>query len=205
MNNEKYLSDLQDIKKIMNRTSRFISLSGLSGIFAGTFALLGAYAAYNRVYAHQTEIGYRIVEISSNTIFDLLTIAFITIVCAVISGLFFTIKESKKRNQEVWDEQVKRLLVSLLIPLITGGLLCLLLLFHGHVGIIAPLTLVFYGLALINASHYTLGEIKSLGLIQVFLGLLAAYYIGFGLLFWAIGFGIFHILYGIIMHYRYNQ
>ena len=41
-----HLETLQDIKKIMERSSRFLSLSGLSGIAAGICALAGSVIAY---------------------------------------------------------------------------------------------------------------------------------------------------------------
>ncbi len=205
MDKEKYLSDIQDIKAIMNRSSRFISLSGLAGISAGVFALLGAFTAYQRVYMYQDNIGYRTIILTSPTIVELLLIAAITLICSLLAGVYFTVRQSKKSNKSIWDRQVRNLLLNLSIPLVAGGLLCLLLLLNGQFGIIAPLTLIFYGLALVNASHYTFGEVKSLGIIQIGLGLLATYFIGYGLLFWAIGFGLFHIVYGLIMHYRYNS
>jgi len=70
---------------------------------------------------------------------------------------------------------------------------------------VAPLTLIFYGLALVNASKYTLSEIRSFGIAEIVLGLIAMAFIGYGLLFWAIGFGLLHIIYGIIMHVRYGS
>jgi hypothetical protein len=202
---ESYLQDLKDIKEIMNRSSRFISLSGLSGISAGIFALIGAYWAYITVYDGQDYMGYRVALLSWEVIVQLLIIASVTIVLGIGSGIYFTSRESKKRNEKIWDGQTKRLLINFAIPMVTGGVLCLILLIKGYVGVIAPLTLIFYGLALVNASKYTLPEVRSLGLLEISLGLLATYFIGYGLLFWAIGFGILHIVYGISMHLKYKS
>ncbi|MCZ4408369.1 hypothetical protein O3Q51_06085 [Cryomorphaceae bacterium 1068] len=202
---ESYLQDLKDIKEIMNRSSRFISLSGLSGISAGIFALIGAYWAYVTVYDGQDYMGYRVALLSWNVIFQLLIIALVTITLGIGSGIYFTTRESKKRNEKIWDAQTKRLLINFAIPMITGGILCLILLVKGYVGVIAPLTLIFYGLALVNASKYTLPEVRSLGMLEVILGLFATYFIGYGLLFWAIGFGALHIIYGVSMHLKYKS
>jgi hypothetical protein len=76
---------------------------------------------------------------------------------------------------------------------------------RGLVGLVAPMSLIFYGLALYNASQFTYEEVRSLGLIQIVLGLLGAYFVSYGLLFWAIGLGVAHIVYGIYMHYRYER
>ncbi len=199
---EKYLEDLKEIKDIMNRSSRFISLSGLSGISAGICALIGAYLAYQTVYASQDYLGYRQATITSQSLMQLLLIAVGTLILAVGSVIYFTTQETKKRNQKIWDTQTKRLLINLAIPLVAGGILCLMFLAKGYIGVVAPLTLVFYGLALVNASKYTLDEIRSLGLIEIALGLIAMHFIGYGLLFWALGFGLLHIVYGVIMQMK---
>lgn len=202
---EKYLEDLKDIKDIMNRSSRFISLSGWSGVVAGIIALAGAYAAYEIVYSNQDYLSYRKAVFTSESITNLILIALATLGLTFLTVIFFTRKKAAKNNQKLWDHQSKRLVLNLLIPLATGGLLCLILLSKGHIGLLAPLTLVFYGLALVNASKYTLSEIRSLGLIEVGLGLLATYFIGYGLIFWAVGFGVMHIVYGIFMEVRYRS
>jgi hypothetical protein len=189
----------------MNRSSKFISLSGLSGVFTGIFALLGGYFAYKMVYINQDYLGYERVATTNEDLTVLLIIALITLTLSLGAGIFLSIQKVKKNNQKLWDLQTKRFLINLLIPLITGGVFCLILLFNGYVGIIAPLTLIFYGLALINASKYTLKEIRSLGIAEIILGLIATYFIGFGLLFWSVGFGLLHIIYGIIVKIRYGS
>ena len=204
MNELKYKDDLKDIKDIMNRSSRFISLSGLSGVAAGIIALLGAYVAYQTVYSKQVFLGYQRAIITNGNITTLLIIALLTIILAIGAGIFFTSRKAKKNEEKLWDLQTKRLLINLLIPLVTGGILGLMLLIKGYIAIVAPLTLIFYGLALVNASKYTLTEIRSLGLIEIILGLIAFQYIGYGLLFWSIGFGLLHIIYGIAMHIKYK-
>jgi len=205
MKKQKYIDDLNEIKDIMNRSSKFISLSGLSGVFAGIFALLGAYFAYRMVYMNQDYIGYERAVATNENLTILLIIALITLSLSIGVGIFLSTRKAKKNNQKIWDLQTKRLLINLLIPLITGGIFCLILLFNGYVGIIAPLTLIFYGLALVNASKYTLKEVRSLGIAEIILGLIATYFIGYGLLFWSVGFGLLHIIYGIIMKTRYGS
>ncbi len=205
MEKEKYINDIREIKEIMERSSRFISLSGYSGVMAGIFALCASYLAYQTVYPSQNYLGYRMADLTFESISTLILIAVVTIVLSVGSGIFFTTKRAKQMNQSLSDIQTKRLLMNLAIPLVSGGLLCLILLFKGFVGLMAPLTLIFYGLALVNASKYTLSEVRSLGIIEVCLGLIATYFIGYGLLFWAVGFGVMHIVYGILMRLKYEK
>ena len=205
MEQKKYIDDLKEIKEIMNRSSRFISLSGLSGISAGIFALIGAYFAYQIVYHDQGYLGYDMVLISWNNLLNLIFTATLTLLLAIGTGVYFTTRETKKQGQKIWDLQTKRLLINLAIPLVTGGVLCLMLLFKGFIGMVAPLTLIFYGLALVNVSKYTLNDIRSLGIAEIILGLIAMQFIGYGLIFWSIGFGILHIVYGVIMELKYKS
>lgn len=188
----------------MNRTTRFISLSGLSGVSTGIVALAGAYLAYQTVFSGSDYLSYQAVEISRGDLNNLLLIAIGTLFLAIGGALFFTSRKTKKQNHRVWDIQSRRLLINLLIPLITGGVFCFMLLLKGFVGMLAPLTLIFYGLALVNGSKYTLPEIRNLGIIQVVLGLAAFQFVELGVLFWALGFGVVQIVYGLIIQVKYR-
>lgn len=205
MNNQKYLDDIKEIKEMMTRSSRFISLSGLSGISAGVVALVGAYFAWDIVYADANYQNFNHNLLNTRELFHLLVIGALTLVLAVGAGIFFTIRKARKNNHDIWDAKTKQLLLNLLIPLASGGIFCLLLLLRGYIGLIAPLTLLFYGLALVNASKYTITEVRSLGIMEITLGLVSTYFIGYGLLFWILGFGVLHIVYGIIMELRYKS
>lgn len=205
MTKEKYLEDLKDIKSMMERSSRFISLSGLSGVGAGLFALIGAYLAYQTVYADQDYLSYRRANLDAPTLITLFGIACGVLLLSVGCGFYFTQRKAMKNQQKLWNTQTRTLLLNLLIPLAVGGLLCLILLGKGFIGLVAPLTLVFYGLGLINASKYTLSEIRGLGLCQVVIGLIGCQFVGYGLFLWALGFGIMHMVYGIVMYVKYES
>ncbi len=200
MEKNKYLDDLKDIKEIMSRTTQFISLSGLSGVSTGIIALAGLWLAYGTVFNDQQYLVYPPVSMSNEREIYLFAIAIGTFILSVGSAIFFTKKKSKIRKQIIWNGLTKRFLFNLLIPLITGGILCLMLLNKGFIGFLPSLTLIFYGLSLINGSKYTFREIRYLGIIQILLGLLAFQFINYSLLFWALGFGIIQIIYGLILH-----
>lgn len=204
MTKEKYIEDLKDIKDIMNRSSRFISLSGLSGVSAGVFSIIGAFLAYQTVYHQQDYLSYRVATITSSTISQLITIAIGVIILSFISGIYFTSRKARTTKQPVWDRSTKLLLINFLIPLMTGGILCLMLLAKGYIGFVAPFTLIFYGLALVHASKYTLSQVKGLGILEIILGLVAVHFIGYGLIFWTVGFGVLHIVYGIIIQKQHG-
>lgn len=203
MDKTKYIEDLREIKDIMSRTTQFISLSGLSGVSTGLIALSGAFIAYQTVFIDQEYLIYGTVELTNENLFHLSVIAAGTLILSICSAIFFTNKKARIKNHNVWDIQSKRLLINLLIPLVSGGLLCLMLLFKGFIGFLPPMTLIFYGLALVNGSKYTLPEIRNLGIIQILLGLFAFQFINYGLMIWALGFGVVQIIYGLIIQKKY--
>jgi hypothetical protein len=202
------LETLQDIKRIMERSSRFISLSGLSGLSAGVCALVGAYLAQGWIgkFAIQNQAGEDIGGGEAQDLtWKLVTLASGVLVFALISSFYFTWRKARKNNLPVWDHSSKKLLVNLLIPLLTGGFFVLGLLYHGQWKFVAPACLIFYGLALVNASKYTLSDVRVVGILEIVLGLTNMYLTKYGLYFWAIGFGALHIIYGWIMWLKYER
>lgn len=211
MNPTQHLETLSEIRSLMERSSRFISLSGLSGVVAGLAALLGATLVY--VYLgvtpfNQERAYYSIAPEVEKWGMDYLTFFILdalgVLILAVSFGIFFTTRKARQKGQKVWDALTKRLLVSMAIPLVTGGLFCLALLKYGLIGLVAPATLIFYGLALVNAGKYTLHDVHYLGLCEIVLGLIAAFRMGYGLEAWVIGFGFLHIIYGVWMYNKYE-
>lgn len=201
METKDYLKDIQDIKSMMAQSSQFISLSGFSGILAGIYALIGAAIAN---FLIENERSYYI-TLESVTFKYILLTAFVVLVLSIGTAYLLTIRKAKKVGEKVWNPTSKRLIINFSIPLITGGIFSLLLLKNGYYGLIAPITLIFYGLACVNASKYTLRDVRYLGITQIILGLIATEFSGYGLYFWVIGFGICHILYGSIMHFKYDR
>ena len=203
--NQKHQEDLAHIRSMMERSSRFISLSGLSGVFAGLSALIGGLYVYQLFKANGLEYfngEHKLYSI--NLVFELIVTGLIILAFAFTFGLLFTIRKSKKYNLPIWTSATKKMLFNLAIPLAVGGVFCLALLYHQIYVLIAPVTLLFYGLALINAEKYTFSDVKYLGYCQIILGCISLFYIGYGLVFWIIGFGILHILYGLVMFKKYK-
>ncbi|MEK6154603.1 hypothetical protein WIW50_15140 [Flavobacteriaceae bacterium 3-367] len=209
MESKNYLEDISEIKTMMSRSSRFISLSGLSGILAGIYALVGAALAYLKLNAGSyyydaiPRSGYE--KLEPSMIADLLSIAVGVIVLALLTGIVLSMRKAKRSGEKIWDVTSKRLVLNFFIPLVAGGIFCLVLLQYGIVGLVASATLIFYGLACVNASKYTLGDVRYLGIANIVLGLIATQFIGYGIFFWALGFGVLHIVYGAVMHFKYDR
>lgn len=206
MEDKNYLKDIQDIKQMMSKSSQFISLSGLSGILAGIYALVGAWMAYKTIYFDNSTLGaYKNLVISEAAVMRLLYIAVTVVLLSLATGILLSIRKAKMSNESIWNSTARRLVINFLIPLVTGGFFIVVLIEKEILGLIAPLTLIFYGLACVNASKYTLGGVRYLGLTFILLGLISTWFLGYGLLFWALGFGGCHILYGSLMYFKYER
>jgi hypothetical protein len=196
-----YIEDLRVIKKVMEESSRFLSLSGLSGVFAGIIALLGGVAAYifffdgqgvmsaEKIYTHKTGLGID---------------ALLVLVFAITVSLYFSFRKSVRKGIGMWTPVSKRLLINLLVPLATGGIFIIILCFQHNWQLIIPSMLIFYGIALVNAGKFTYNEVFYLGLSEILTGLFSAIAPSYGLFFWAFGFGILHMAYGLILFRKYE-
>ena len=211
MKEEQAHQDLASIRSLMERSSKFISLSGLSGVLAGIYALIGAYLAHqilDKTAGPYTDIhpGWHTVIINYPVyLSELFLIALVVLLAYVITGFVLSARKARQKGQAIWGPTSRALLFNMVVPLVTGGILILIFVLRGYFGIVAPASLIFYGLALIGAGNYTFTDVKYLGLSEIVLGLAAALYPGYGLLFWAVGFGVLHMVYGSIMYFKYDR
>lgn len=197
--------DIEHIHRMMEQSSRFMSLSGWSGVAAGLVGIITGGLAFYLVQSRDmvTIVNDEMVY-STHLISELLLLGALALVCAIGGGIFFTIRKSKQQALPIWSSTTKQLLLNLFIPLIAGGLFCLALVNQGAIGLVAPATLIFYGTALISASKYTYGDIRYLGICEITLGVICAFFIGWGLFLWTLGFGFLHLFYGILMQRKYH-
>jgi len=205
MNENDVYAELSSIRNLMERSSKFISLSGLAGVLAGTYALAGA------------GLGYMLIKGISRTnplepymnepliFWQLLMIALSVMVFSIVTACWLTLRNAKRKGESVWNPVSRRLLAASGVPLFTGGLFIIIMLMKGEYEVIAAGCLIFYGLALFAGSHYTYVDIKWLGICQIVLGLLALIVPAYGLILWAFGFGVLHIVYGSLMHFKYEK
>ncbi len=209
-NKEATLETLQDIRSIMDRAARFLSLSGWSGIWAGVVALVGSYIAYG--WMQQPDYKYMRASLSDGSlsyfdpfVFRIILLALSVFIIAFIGGYYFTYKKAKSQGLKLWNGASRQMLMQLFFPLLAGGIFTMFFIYYGSGIFVAPACLVFYGLALVGASKYTLSDIRYLGMLEVALGCFNLFFPGHGLYFWAAGFGLLHILYGAIMWNKYDK
>ncbi|MCU0395358.1 MAG: hypothetical protein MUF29_05590 [Chitinophagaceae bacterium] len=205
MNKEQdYIRDLAEIRSMMERSSRFLSLSGWAGIMAGIYALVGAYVAHTFYHFDPANIQQHGKGLPAD-LEPVVTLATVILVLSVGTAAFLSYRRSLKRKESFWNGTSRRMVNAMAVPLVAGGLLCLVVLSAGPIAWLVPLTLLFYGLSLHSAGNYTFREVQHLGLIQIGLGLLSAWQVEYSLLLWATGFGLMHIVYGIYLYVKYER
>ncbi len=194
---ETYLAEIKEVRRMMEQSSRFLSLSGLSGVLAGIYALAGAYIAWRVIYFRQ--------ESEPEQVMTLFLLGSVVLILVFLTGSWLTLRKTRKLGNKIWTPGSRQLCLNLAVPLVSGGILILIFIIRGLYSMVAPFCLVFYGLALVNAAKFTRQEIFYMGLLQTLLGILAALLPEWGLLFWAIGFGLVHIIYGSAMYFKYEH
>jgi len=199
-----YTRDIAEIRAMMERSSKFMSLSGWSGIMAGIYALAGAFIGWKVFDFNPDELVYTPTNADSGFL-NVFLLAGIVLVLAIGTAIFDSWVKAGKRGERAWNALSRRLLANMSAPLVAGGILILVLISKGMTGLVAPLTLLFYGLALLHAGNFTFKAVRILGIVQITLGLISCLFIEYGLLIWTVGFGLAHIVYGIYMHYRYER
>ncbi|WP_262245971.1 hypothetical protein [Parapedobacter soli] len=201
-----YIGDIAEIRSMMERTSKFLSLSGWAGVMAGIYAIAAVYLAYTVLGFNPGGITYGTAPANpAPALPQLLTLAIGTLLLAVGTAVFLSHRKSSKRGENLWNSTSRRMVTTMIIPLVTGGVSILILLSYGLVGLAAPLSLIFYGLALYSAGNFTYSAVKWLGGIEITLGLIGLGFISYGLICWTIGFGLLHIVYGIYIYYRFEK
>ena len=191
------INTLSEIRNMMERSTKVLSLSGVSAVVVGIFAIVAAVLA-NHIIENEWLHVYKVRSLMILAI-TLFVICFMTIL------LFSKRKAEKNGLRFQFDRTVQKMLWNFFLPLIIGGVLCVGLIYQGHYGLTSSFMLIFYGLALINLSNFTFSNIRYLGYVQLILGLVDFLMVNHSLLFWMIGFGVCHVFYGIIFYFKYER
>jgi hypothetical protein len=202
-----YLADLQAIRSMMQRSSKFVSLSGWSGVMAGIYGLLAAYLAQQHLRFDPSAM-----EAAALTglnayaaLSGMMALAGGLLVLSIGTAAWMAQQKARKQGEMVWTAASRRLLTDLAVPLLTGGLLLLGLAWMGYHSLLLPTSLLFYGITLYQAGPITYAALRILGLLNITLGFFALLLPQQAMLFWAAGFGLMHIVYGLFIHFRYEK
>lgn len=209
MTETKPIKDISEIRNMMEKASRVISLSGLSGVFAGFYAIIGAALAHWYFHIYIIENNESLI-FSSLDLYDeipifVILLAALVFILSVGSAVYFTTRNSKKKSLPLWDNTTKKLLINLFVPLFAGGIFILVIIYKSYYDLVVPASLIFYGLALLNGGHFTYKDIRYLGYLEIVLGFVSFLSIQYDIIIWSIGFGLLHIIYGVVMYYKYER
>ena len=202
--------ELKAIRKYMEESTRFLSLSGFSGLFPGLFALAGALVVHFLII-DEGDLSYNdffrnLTSVESATVsWQIAATALSVLLISLLAAFYFSYRNARMAGKSFWTPVSKRMLFHLSIPLISGGLFTTILAVQEHNQLIVPSLLVFYGLALINAWKFTYNEILYLGILEILTGLFCALFPGMWMICWITGFGILHICYGLFMYFKYEK
>lgn len=198
--------ELADIKSMMEQSTRFLSLSGISGILAGIYALIASALAYYWIYFPEFPIGNQIYEVYQNgKITHLMLMGLLLLSLTIVTSWAFSRQKSNRNAYPIWTPASKRFVQALAIPVISGGMFCIALIHEGQLILAFPAMLLFYGTGLLNASSFTLNNLKYLGYGQLILGVIAGFVPEWGFVLWTLGFGVFHVIYGSLIYSRYER
>lgn len=207
MNNENLnpADTLNEIKDMMERSSKFISLSGLSGIIIGILAIVTV-SGYCQIYGiNPFNLDYEVLRsLPTEHYRNALLAAAVLFAVSVTIACILAINKARRMNQQVWGMASKKLFVNMFVPLSVGAVFCLVV-FQKYPDLVLPLSLVFYGMSLFNASKYTHEAIRSMGMAEMLLGLLCLLFMKYHIVFWTVGFGLLHVVYGTFMYVRNEQ
>lgn len=206
MDSNNYFQQITDIKDIIEKNTKFKALSGLSAILAGIYALIGVVIAKLLINRSESIIYLDLKNLEfSSQLYKIILIALLVFISSLITGIYFSEKNAKKHNSKLWTPVAKRVFLNFSVPMFIGAIFCIAVILKGYIDLISPICLLFYGLSLLNISYFTFSETKILGYSILFVGCLALFFVGFGLYLWALGFGVFHIVYGIYIHIKYEK
>ena len=214
MKNNQPENDLGLIKDLMEKSTKFSNLSGIAVFFTGILAMIGASFVYFDIGFSVSELDISYTQLINQNgepedlflkLKLLVFIASLILISSLVILYITALKKSGKEGIPLLNSSFSRTLKSLFIPLFSGGIFCLLLINHHMYGFVAPATLIFYGLGLVSSSKFSYSELEFLGYFELLLGFIASFFIGSGLLFWIIGFGVCHIVFGLLIHFKYDK
>ena len=207
---EEQLEALRDIRNMMQYSKKFDHISGKAGIVVGSLALVIVASTYwlleiSPLTPHYYNYLYAESGKHNNVWWQLMGLYSFLLLVATWMGYHFAIKNAVQNGSDSFATPLRHLLRSTLYPLLSGGAVCLVLLYHQQEAWLAPLSLIFYGLAMVQAGQHSFSSLVILGIALILTGLFSAVFLPYALIGWAIGFGLLHIIFGSYIYYRYKS
>lgn len=173
------------------------SLKRYSGILLGLYGFSAVYLINILISGESSGI-----ELVSQLplLFLQIGVTVIAVVFILISlfTLWIGAKITRKRNKQNFSNALtKKIRWQTLISLLVLLIIIILISNKGYFSLTAPLSLFFYGLFLLNLSRISSKGLIYLALAEIILAIVAYFIYDTEIIFLAIGFGLFPILFGI--------
>lgn len=211
MKKEEVKQTLDDIRAMMAKSSRFQAISGVSIIMVGIYASVASFLVSPMLrgwnwLALPCDASGNITLNTPHLIHMTVLAALLLFVLSFATVTVMAWRKAKRLNLPLsLDKRMFQMLINFFIPLLAGGVLCLALIVQHHYGLTSSIMLIFYGLALVNMQHYTYPVFRFLGYAELILGFVDCFTVHYSLLFWFLGFGLLHILFGILYTLRLGK
>jgi len=182
----------------MQQTSTYFSLRGWTGILLGIYGLLIVYLVhmltntYGDGFDGSSQLPIALLEIA------IMVFAVVTVLISLITLWIRAKRRAKRHNEKLWSSLSKKLRFHTLIPLLLFVIILIIIANKGYYSSITPLLLLLYGIFLLNLSRFSSGRLKYLAIADIFLAIIAYFVFDKEMLFLGLGFGIFHIIYGLM-------
>ncbi|MBO4561474.1 MAG: hypothetical protein J5705_05880 [Bacteroidaceae bacterium] len=212
MKEQEIKETLSDIRNMMERSQKVMFLNGASGIIVAVWAFLGATLISNLMYRSMWPMwGFKLFplqEVDTRILIFAIIIFAFTFLASYITVLYMSRRRAMRRGLDFeLDTAAKQLLRTFFTVMIIGGLFCLTPIRNGHWELVPGFMLAFYGLALVVISPmaFKISITKYFGFIQIAAGLAALTLPQYGMMFWTLGFCVFHLIWGIWFHFVFDR
>jgi hypothetical protein len=165
-----------------------MSLKSKVFLVLGIYALLGIYLVKKLLLLYNLdEEGVNLLPIDFFEIFLFVIVSLVTIIS------IFTANVIIKRNKKKVSKKIK---IHILIPMAINFILIFFLIKYNYY-IIAPVSIVFFGLILLNLNRLNIGKYLSFGFAEIILGIIAFLIGTNSLIFLGLGLGVFPVIFGL--------
>lgn len=189
--------NLRVIRELMERSTRYTTFSGYSGVLAGTASITGCIITW---LLQQGPSGLYPARVPF-----LLTWSLV-VLFAIGADYLLTKRHAARVGKHILSRLGQQMAFASLPGLGTGALLTLLLVRHHLLNEVYPLWMLCYGIAICAVGLFSQREVKYLGALFLCAGALTLVLIqgqpGWGLPMMALSFGGFHIVWGVLMARR---
>jgi hypothetical protein len=185
---ERAMSNIQFIRETMERATLFTAVPGWGGAAMGVVALGTATIA-----GFQTKTPYWLAT---------------WLVGALVSigvGGFALWRKARNLNHALFSGSGRRFLLSFSPPIVVGALLTVVLYRHRAADLLPGTWLLLYGTGVMGGGAFSVRAVPLMGLLFTALGSVAIFLpLTVGNWFMAAGFGVLHIVFGIVIARRHG-